>query len=125
MSGTSSRVTGVRTVAVPVTDQDRAVAFYVDVLGLELRLDAPLDELGGRWIEVAPVGADTSVALVPARDGGAGVPTGIRLTTTDAVALHGALAGQGVDVGDLVRWPEVPPMFEFRDPDGNTLVVVG
>ena len=125
MGNTGSRVTGVRTVAVPVSDQDRAVAFYVDVLGLELRMDAPLDELGGRWIEVAPVGADTSVALVPAPAGGAGVTTGIRLATADATALHAALAGQGVDVGELVTWPDVPPMFEFRDPDGNTLVAVG
>ena len=125
MSGTSSRVTGVRTVAVPVTDQDRALAFYVDVLGLEVRLDAPLDELGGRWIEVAPAGANTSLALVPAPDGGTGTTTGIRLTTPDAVALHAALAGEGVDVGELNRWPDVPPMFELRDPDGNTLVVVG
>jgi len=125
MGGAQSRVTGVRTVAVPVTDQDRAVAFYVEVLGLELRMDAPLDELGGRWIEVAPAGAGTSLALVPTSDGGAGVTTGIRLTTPDAPALHAALAAEGVDVGELVRWPGVPPMFEFRDPDGNTLVVVG
>ena len=124
MSGTGGRVTGVRTVAVPVSDQDRAVGFYVEVLGLELRMDAPLEQLGGRWIEVAPAGAGTSVALVPAADGAAGVPTGIRLVTPDATALHTALTGQGVDVGVLVSWPGVPPMFEFRDPDGNTLVAV-
>jgi lactoylglutathione lyase len=124
MSDAGSRVTGVRTVAVPVTDQDRAVRFYVDVLGLELRMDAPLDELGGRWIELAPVGAATSVALVPAVDGRAGSPTGIRLATPDATALHASLSAEGVDVGELLRWPGVPPMFELRDPDGNTLVVV-
>src|ERR1035441_3656788 len=60
------KITGVRTVGVPVTDQDRALDFYVGTLGLEKRLDA--DTGGGRrWIEVAPAGAATSIALVRAR----------------------------------------------------------
>ena len=46
-------ITGVHTVGIPVTDQDQAVAFYVDTLGLGVRLDRPLDQ-GARWIEVAP-----------------------------------------------------------------------
>ena len=125
MSDAGSRVTGVRTVAVPVTDQDRAVRFYVDVLGLELRMDAPLDELGGRWIEVAPPGAATTIALVPTRGGlPTGVETGVRLTTRNAAAVHADLQNHGVDVGELLRWPGVPPMFAVRDPDGNGLEVV-
>ena len=48
-------ITGVRTVGIPVTDQDRALAFYVDTLGFEVRLDLPLGR-GSRWIEVAPPG---------------------------------------------------------------------
>jgi len=122
----SSRVTGLRTVAVPVGDQDRALTFYVEVLGLDVRLDAPLPQIGGRWIEVAAPGAVTSIALVPATvDHPRGRPTGIRLATDDAGALHARLAGRGVDVGELLQWPGVPAMFELRDPDGNTLVVVG
>jgi lactoylglutathione lyase len=125
-SGDSRRVTGLRTVAVPVSDQDRALRFYTEVLGLSTRLDAEVEQLGGRWIEVAPEGADTSIALVPARSGHpTGVDTGIRLTTPDAAALHQELAGRGVEVGELLHWRGAPPMFLFTDPDGNTLEVVG
>jgi lactoylglutathione lyase len=122
---TTTAITGVRTVGVPVTDQDRALAFYVDSLGLEKRLDFPIEELGGRWIEVAPADAETSIALVPAReDVPAGVETGIRLTTADAAAVHGDLKARGIDVGELLRWPDVPPMFAVRDGDGNGLEIV-
>ena len=118
-------ITGVRTVGVPVTDQDRAVDFYVGTLGLEKRLDAPVEQLGGRWIEVAPAGAAVTVALVPAHaDVPAGGETGIRLTTADAAAAHGELQARGVDVGELLEWPGVPPMFAVRDPDGNGLELV-
>ena len=56
-------VTQIGAVVLRVTDQDRALDFYVGTLGFEKRLDA---EFGaGRWIEVAPPGAETSIALVP------------------------------------------------------------
>ncbi|MGK5550841.1 VOC family protein [Actinomadura kijaniata] len=116
-----AEVTGIRTVGVPVADQDRALDFYVGVLGLEKRLDAPVAELGGRWIEVAPAGAATSIALVP---GEGGTETGIRLTVADAAAAHRELTARGADVGELLRWPGVPPMFALRDPDGNGLEIV-
>jgi lactoylglutathione lyase len=119
------RVTAVRTIGIPVTDQDRALDFYVGTLGLEKRLDAPVPELGGRWIEVAPPGSSTSLALVPARPGlPAGVETGVRLVTGSATALHDVLSRRGVDVGELLTWPGVPPMFALRDPDGNGLEMV-
>jgi lactoylglutathione lyase len=121
----SNPINGVRTIGVPVTDQDRALAFYVDDLGFEKRLDAPVEQLGGRWIEVAPAGAPITIALVPAHDPvAAGVETGIRLTTADAAAVHADLAARGVAVGELLRWPGVPPMFAVRDKDGNGLEIV-
>ncbi len=127
MTGTTRRthLTAVHTVAVPVTDQDRALAFYVDVLGCEVRLDGSYGP-GARWLEVAPPGAPTTLALVRRDDGPAGVDTGIRLATTDAAADHAALRAAGTDVdAELIDMgPQVPPMFTFRDPDGNTLVVV-
>ena len=120
-----SAITDIRTVGVPVSDQDRALAFYAGTLGFETRLDMPLEQLGGRWIEVAPPGAATTIALVPTRDGvPTGVATGVRLTTRDAAAVHADLQNQGVDVGELLRWPGVPPMFAVRDPDGNGLEIV-
>jgi catechol 2,3-dioxygenase-like lactoylglutathione lyase family enzyme len=123
---TRTRITGVRTVGVPVTDQDRAVRFYLDQLGFEKRLDVPAGQFGGRWIEVAPPGSPTSIALIAAKEGvPAGVETGIRLMAEDAPALHGELLARGVDVGELLRWPGVPPMFAFRDQDGNGLEIVG
>jgi catechol 2,3-dioxygenase-like lactoylglutathione lyase family enzyme len=111
-------VTQIGTVVVPVTDQDRALGFYVGTLGFEKRLDA---EFGaGRWIEVAPPGAETSVALVP------GDAIVVSLTTTDADADHAQLREAGADTdAEVMRMPGgVPPMFAFTDPDGNRLRIV-
>ena len=120
----SAPIDDVRTVGVPVTDQDRALAFYVETLGFEARLDAPYAE-GKRWIEVAPAGAATTIALVPAREGvPAGVETGIRLQTSDADAVNANLRARGVDADEVLRWPGAPPMFAFRDQDGNGLEIV-
>jgi lactoylglutathione lyase len=124
MSDHPTRIHDVHTVGVPVTDQDRALTFYLDTLGFETRRDIPMGG-SGRWIEVAPPGAPTTIALVPSSTGApAGRPTGIRLATSDAEADHADLIARGVDADDLLRWPGVPPMFEFRDPDANGLVVV-
>jgi catechol 2,3-dioxygenase-like lactoylglutathione lyase family enzyme len=123
---TTTHLTGIHAVGVPVTDQDRALEFYVDTLGLDKRMDAPFGP-GLRWIEVAPAGATTTIALAPAPDGTAvGVDTGIRLATSDADADHASLRARGVDVDDeVMRLGEgVPPMFSFLDPDGNRLYVV-
>ncbi len=51
---TLAGITGIRTVGVPVTNQDLAVEFYVEKLGFDKRVDVPLKQFGGRWIEVAP-----------------------------------------------------------------------
>jgi lactoylglutathione lyase len=116
-------ITGLHTVGIPVTDQDRALAFY-GALGLETRLDVPMGE-GKRWIELALPGTAVSLALELARTGHhAGVETGIRLTTGDADEANAALRSRGVDADDVLRWPGVPPMFAFRDQDGNGLEIV-
>jgi catechol 2,3-dioxygenase-like lactoylglutathione lyase family enzyme len=119
-----TEITDIRTVGVPVTDQERAVEFYLDKLGFETRMDVPVPQFGGRWIEVAPRGAAITIALVPSReDVPAGVETGIRLTTTDAAGVHADLESRGVEVEELLRWPGVPPMFKVRDQDGNGLEI--
>jgi catechol 2,3-dioxygenase-like lactoylglutathione lyase family enzyme len=127
MSETQSRtrITGVGTVMVPVTDQDRAIEFYTETLGFELRGDTPFGE-GDRWVEVAPPGAVTTVALVLPRQGQqAGGPTNVGLTSEDVDADHAYLKEQGVDVDDVMRMGgPVPPMFFVRDQDGNTLLAV-
>jgi catechol 2,3-dioxygenase-like lactoylglutathione lyase family enzyme len=121
---TATHITDVGGVAVPVSEQERALRFYADLLGFEVRLDVPTGD-GGRWLQLAPAQGRVPVALVPVAAGAAaGVDTGITLATTDAEADHAALARAGVDVDELLRWPGVPPMFAFRDQDGNQLKIM-
>ena len=121
---THTLITGLHTVGVPVSDQDKALAFYAGTLGLEVRLDLPMGQ-GARWIEVAPTGGGVSLALERAHgERPAGVETGIRLTAADADATHAALCARGVDADDVLRWPGVPAMFALRDQDGNGLEIV-
>jgi catechol 2,3-dioxygenase-like lactoylglutathione lyase family enzyme len=125
-AGTKTRITQVGTVIVPVTDQDRALEFYVDKLGFEKRTDTPYGD-GERWLEVAPPGAATTIALVPPREGeSAGIETHVGLTTEDIDADHADLRDRGVDADDAVMrmGDPVPPMFFFRDLDGNTYLIV-
>jgi catechol 2,3-dioxygenase-like lactoylglutathione lyase family enzyme len=115
----------ITTVGVPVSDQERALGFYTETLGLQKQLDVPLPQFGGRWITVAPPGSVTTIALVPTHKGvPAGVETGIRLASPDAAAAHQQLQDRGVEVGELLRWDGVPPMFAFHDPDGNGLEII-
>jgi len=123
---TSTRITQVGTVMVPVSDQDQALEFYVERLGFEKRTDAPYGD-GDRWVEVAPPDAQTTVALVPPREGeSAGIQTRVGFTTDDIDADHANLRDRGVDVDeDVMRMGDpVPPMFFFRDPDGNNFLLV-
>ena len=117
-------ISNVRTIGVPVSDQDAALAFFVETLGFALQMDAELQP-GFRWIEVAPPGSEVSVAIVAASDAQpAGIDTGIRFVSSDAAAEHAALTAAGVDVDELLLWDGAPPMYDFRDPDGNTFYVV-
>jgi lactoylglutathione lyase len=111
----------VLSVAQPVEDQDRAIAFYRDVLGFEVVRDVAMGE-GVRWVEVAPPGSPVSVALVD-RDGP--VPLGVRVGVPHIDPLHETLQRTEVDVDDaVIRMPSSPAMFTVRDPDGNTVVLV-
>ncbi len=123
----STHVTKLANVIVPFADQDRALQFYTESLGLEKRVDVPFGD-GERWIEVAPPGADTPIAICP--PGPAATTgdkdTGISLQTDDIDAYHAQLKDRGVDVDAAVsRFGDaVPPLFWLRDPEGNTLMVV-
>lgn len=124
MSETESRtrITRVGTVILPVSDQDRALEFYVGTLGFETRLDGSFGD-GQRWIEVAPPGAATTIALVP-QGSAAGIE--VSFATDDAESDHAAMMAKGVEAdAELIRMGEgVPPMFTFRDPDGNRFRMV-
>jgi catechol 2,3-dioxygenase-like lactoylglutathione lyase family enzyme len=123
---TKTRISHVGTVMVPVSDQDRALQFYSEKLGFETRTDTPYGE-GDRWVEVAPPGATTTVALVPPRNGEpTGIETRIGFTSEDIDADHADLKSRGVDVDNEVMrmGGPVPPMFFFRDFDGNRYLLV-
>lgn len=123
-STTTTRVTSLRTVGVPVTDQARALTFYTEILGLEKSMDVDLGG-GNRWLEVTPAAGGATIALVSASPNApAAVATGIRLTTPNADALRAHLLEHGASADEVLRWPGVPPMFTFRDQDGNGLVIV-
>jgi predicted enzyme related to lactoylglutathione lyase len=124
MTPRTTSISQIRTIAIPVSDQDRSVAFYTEVLGFDKTLDAPFGP-GQRWIEVTPPAGGTTLAIPPLGDVQPGIDTGIRFETSDAEADHRALVEGGADVdADILRYPGVPPMFTFRDPDGNRLYVV-
>ena len=118
-----SRVT---TVMVPVSDQDEAIEFYTEKLGFEKRADVPFGA-GNRWVEFRPPGAATTVALVQPMEGEApGIDTRIAFASADIDADHATLRERGVEVDDEVMrmGDQVPPMFFFRDRDGNRLLAV-
>jgi catechol 2,3-dioxygenase-like lactoylglutathione lyase family enzyme len=127
----------VQLVMIPTTDQARSLAFYVS-LGFEVRADFPWAD-GHRWIEVYPPGTSTGLSLVPAGPDPVGVRTGIILNTRDIEAGHARMTALGIDVdpgiaqvgssqtariGAVEKAEPEPPMFWFRDPDGNELLLV-
>jgi lactoylglutathione lyase len=122
MSATTTHITGVRTVSIPVDNQDAALRFYVGILGFTALRDTPTPA-GGRWIELAPGADDVIVTLEPAAPDVTRGAIGIRFTTDNAEAAHAALQAAGVDTDEILRWPGAPAMFAFRDPDGNAFSV--
>lgn len=117
-----THITGVRTVSIPVDDQDSALRFYVETLGFTKLRDVPTPN-GGRWIELAPGGSEVILTLEPAASDVTRGAIGIRFTTDDAEAARSGLAAAGVETDEIRRWPGVPPMFGFRDPDGNAFSI--
>jgi catechol 2,3-dioxygenase-like lactoylglutathione lyase family enzyme len=125
---TKTYVNKIGTVVIPVADQGRAIAFYVEKLGFEIRTDVPFGN-GYRWVEVAPGDAVTTIAIAPPPPGTptGNRETGIGLQTDEIDAYHAELKSNGVDVdAEVSRMGDpVPPLFWLRDPEGNSLMVVG
>ncbi|HKP21317.1 MAG TPA: VOC family protein [Thermoleophilaceae bacterium] len=127
-SGSKTVIGKVGRVSVPVSDQGAAIAFYTEKLGFSLTSDIPVDE-NYRWVEVTPPAGGTPLAIVPPPPNAPdriGIDTNVLLTTDDIDSAHAELRDRGVDVdAEVSRMGDpVPPMFWFRDQDGNTLLLV-
>ncbi|HEX4033707.1 MAG TPA: VOC family protein [Solirubrobacteraceae bacterium] len=120
-------ITEVHTVALYVADQDRAKRFYVDTLGFDLNADQPGLNGIGRWLEVAPKGAQTALMLADAagwnKQDQIGKSADVTLRCEDARALHDKLAADGVPVTEPVT-QRFGTFIDITDPDGHRLRVV-
>jgi catechol 2,3-dioxygenase-like lactoylglutathione lyase family enzyme len=104
-------------VAIPVTDVDRAKAFYVEKAGFNADHDHQVsDDL--RFVQLTPPGSACSITL------GTGITESepgsaqVQIVVADAQAAHDELAGRGVEVSDVQSFPWGEFVF-FADPDGN------
>jgi catechol 2,3-dioxygenase-like lactoylglutathione lyase family enzyme len=119
-----------------VNDQDEALAFYTDKLGMEIRADVTMPEMGDfRWLTVSPTGQEDVAIVLMAIPGAPvfdedtaqairdltakGAASAVFLTTDDVYAEYETLKGRGVE---FVEAPEQRPYgidCAFRDPSGN------
>jgi predicted enzyme related to lactoylglutathione lyase len=109
-------------VAIPVTDVDRAKAFYVDQVGFNAEHDHVVsDEM--RFVQLTPPGSSCSIALGKGiTDAAPGSVRGMQLVVTDIEAARAELAGRGVEVSEIQDFPWGRFVF-FSDPDANAWAV--
>ncbi len=105
-------------VTVPVSDVDRAKAFYSEQAGFLAEHDVQVDE-NLRFVQLTPPGSACSIALgTGLTEATPGSVQGLQLVVADADAAHADLAGRGVEVSDVQDFPWGRFVF-FSDPDGN------
>ncbi len=122
-------ITNLESVTIYVSDQDRALDFYVNKLGFEKRADNPIGP-GMRWITVAPPGSKTEIVLAQGFGGWSADKVGefsrIVLSMTHAQATYETLRDRGVTFSEpptAQSWGMIQALFE--DQDGNGYVLVG
>jgi predicted enzyme related to lactoylglutathione lyase len=105
-------------IQVPVSDVDRAKAFYVERAGFNADHDHQVsDEL--RFVQLTPPGSACSIALTSgAHEMKPGAVEGLQVVVEDADAARAELAERGVEVGEVQEFPWGRFVF-FSDPDGN------
>jgi len=109
-------------VAIPVTDVDRAKAFYVDKVGFNADYDHTVSE-EIRFVQLTPPGSACSIALGRGlTEAEPGSVKGMQLVVADADQARAELAERGVEVGDVQDFPWGRFVF-FSDPDGNAWAV--
>ena len=105
-------------VAVPVSDVDRAKAFYVDKAGFNADHDHVINE-NLRFVQLTPPGSACSISIgTGVTDAEPGSVKGMQVVVTDIEAAHAELSGRGVEVSDVQDMPWGRFVF-FSDPDGN------
>ncbi len=111
-------------VAVPVTDVDRAKAFYIEKVGFNADHDHRVsDEL--RFVQLTPPGSACSIAIgTGIVDSQPGTAAGLQLVVTDIEAARAELVERGVEVSEVQDLPGGQFVF-FEDPDGNGWSVQG
>jgi len=109
-------------VAVPVSDVDRAKAFYVDQVGFHADHDHTVsDEL--RFVQLTPPGSACSITIgTGVTQAVPGSVEGLQLVVDDAEAARAHLADRGVEVSAVQEYPWGRFVF-FADPDGNKWAV--
>ncbi|HXN38160.1 MAG TPA: VOC family protein [Solirubrobacteraceae bacterium] len=109
-------------IQVPVSDVDRAKAFYTEQVGFEAEHDAkPSEEV--RFVQLTPPGSACSISFTTGvHDMQPGSLSGLQLVVDDVDAARAELARRGVDVGEVQEFPWGRFVF-FADPDGNSWAV--
>ena len=116
-------ITHVKLLSVPVSDQDRAKDFYVNVLGFTLIADNPMGP-GQRWVQVGPKGGATSLTLVTwFATMPPGSLKGLVVETDDLDGDVQALIERGLAIPDGIQDEMWGRYVTFDDPDGNGIVL--
>jgi catechol 2,3-dioxygenase-like lactoylglutathione lyase family enzyme len=116
-------ISKVQIVSVPVGDPDRAKDFYVNVLGMELLQDMPMDS-AMKWIQGAPKGSEASITLVTWFESmPAGSLKGLVLETQDKEATIAEFASKGFVIESEIDEQPWGRFVTFDDPDGNGIVL--
>ena len=112
----------IEVVHIPVTDVDRAKAFYTEKLGFHADLDRRVNE-GLRFVQLTPPGSACSIAIGEGvTDATPGSVRGTQIVVSDIEAAHAELQARGVEVSPIEVYPW-GALVCFADPDGNTWVV--
>src|SRR5215470_15511708 len=116
-------IRGIKFASVPVTDQDRAIAFYTEKLGFRLLADHPFND-EQRWIELGIPGADSRVVLFRFEQGmQPGQRMNVTFWTDDVEGTVETLRSKGVEIVTGPRKEKWGSFAIFKDVDGNSFVV--
>jgi catechol 2,3-dioxygenase-like lactoylglutathione lyase family enzyme len=108
-------------ISIPVTDVDRAKAFYVEKAGFNADYDHQMDD-GTRFVQITPPGSACSIAFGTGQAAVTSGPANLQVVVDDAQAAREGLLERGIDPGEVQEFPWGKFVF-FSDPDGNRWAV--